>query len=119
MPSERSILWFRDIVDNIDRIQGYIHGMTEQEFLADHKTIDAVDRCLARISEAAVRLGKEAEELCGQIPWHDIRGIGNRLRHSYETIVPARIWFTVQRDLDPLRRACESVIANAPDANQS
>ena len=77
--------------------------------------IDAVERCLARISEAAIRLGTEAQELCPTIPWHDIRGIGNRLRHSYETIVPARIWFTVSHDLVPLRDACVAVISGASE----
>ena len=50
--------------------------MREQDFLADAKTLDAVERCLARISEAAIKLGADAERLCPQIPWRDIRGIG-------------------------------------------
>jgi len=106
LPSRQTSLRFRDIVDNIDRIRQHVAGMTEREFLVDIKTLDAVERCLSRISEAAVKLGTDAEQLCPQIPWRDIRGIGNQLRHGYDAIVPARIWFTIERDLAPLRDAC-------------
>lgn len=33
------------------------------------------------------------------IPWAEIRGIGNRLRHEYDTVDPVRIWRVVHRDL--------------------
>ncbi len=51
---------FQDIVENIDRIEQYVLGLDCAAFLADRKTIDAVERCLARVSEAAVKLGPEA-----------------------------------------------------------
>ena len=53
-------------------------------FRQDPKTIAAVERKLQVISEAAVRLGEQAEELCPGFPWRDIRGIGNWPRHQYE-----------------------------------
>jgi len=107
LPSRRAGLRLRDIVENVDRVQRYIAGMTQAQFLNDIKTMDAVERGLSRISEAAIKLGTQAEELCPQVPWPDIRGIGNQLRHGYDAIVPARIWFTIENDLGPLRQACE------------
>ncbi|MCB1883258.1 MAG: hypothetical protein KDG89_04550 [Geminicoccaceae bacterium] len=38
--------------------------MTAETFVGDEKTVDAVERCLSRISEAAVKLGAEAERRC-------------------------------------------------------
>ncbi len=119
MPSRHASLRLRDIVENVDRIQGYVAGMTETQFLDDPKTIDAVERCLSRISEAAIKLGDEAASICPNIPWHDIRGIGNQLRHGYDGIVPARIWFTVAHDLLPLRKACELAITHMSDDQQA
>ena len=55
-------------------------------FAADDKTADAVERCLARISEATVKLGEDAELLCPGPPWRDIRGLGNHLRHAYKRV---------------------------------
>jgi len=41
---------------------------------------------LQKISEAAARLGEDAEKLCPGAPWRDIRGIWNWLRHQYDRI---------------------------------
>ena len=53
-------------------------------FRQDPKTIAAVERKLQVISEAAVRLGEQAEALCPGLPWRDVREIGNWLRHQYD-----------------------------------
>ena len=62
------------------------------------------------ISEAAIRLKDAAESLCPGVPWRDIRGIGNWLRHAYERIDSETIWNTVQVDLPPLKSAVESAL---------
>ena len=74
------------------------------------KTIDAVERCLSRISEAAVKLGDEAERRCPTIPWGNIRGLGNRLRHDYGGIDVARVWYIVEDSLPELKDACRKVL---------
>jgi uncharacterized protein with HEPN domain len=99
-----------DIIKNIDAITSYTQGMNREQFLSDSKTYDATERCLARISEAASKLGLLAEELAPDQPWNDIRGLGNWLRHEYPNILGETIWKTVAEDLVPLRLACESAI---------
>ena len=47
------------------------------------------------------RLGPQAEELCPGIPWRDIRGIGNLLRHGYDRIDPHVIGRTVTVIMGP------------------
>jgi uncharacterized protein with HEPN domain len=73
--------------------------------------IDAVERCLSRISEAAVKLGDEALQMAPGQPWRDIRGLGNRLLHEYDLISPRDIWAIATGYLPPLRIACEKAIA--------
>ena len=70
----------------------------------DDKTMFSVQYALPAISGAARRLGDQAERLCPDISWGNIRGLGNWLRHGYDTINPQAIWSTVQTDLRPLRR---------------
>jgi uncharacterized protein with HEPN domain len=100
----------QDIVANIRRILHYTNGMSFEEYVGDTRTVDAVERCLARISEAAVRLGDAAPSLCPDVPWADVRGIGNHLRHAYETIDQRMVWRVVTRDLAPLLRACADAL---------
>jgi uncharacterized protein with HEPN domain len=55
------------------------------------------------ISEAAVRLGDDAERLSPGLPWRNIRGLGNWLRHRYDRVDIETVWNTVMDDLPPLR----------------
>ena len=109
-----------DIVENVERIEGYIAGMDRGAFERDGRTRDAVERCLERVCEAADRLGDRAEELMPGHPWGDIRGVGNRLRHAYDRINLDVIWNTVRHDLPgwaaDARRASERPRAVRGDA---
>lgn len=46
-----------DVVENAERIEGYIAGMDREAFERDGRTRDAVERCLERVCEAVYRLG--------------------------------------------------------------
>jgi uncharacterized protein with HEPN domain len=58
-------------------------------------------------------LGEDAEVLYPGVPWRDIRGIGNWLRHQYDRINPDAAWITVIDDLPPLK----AVVAKALTPN--
>jgi uncharacterized protein with HEPN domain len=77
---------FRDIANAISLIEEFTSGMDSDGFREDPRTIAAVERKLLVISEAAIRLGQEAEFRCPGPPWGEIRGIGNWLRHQDDAI---------------------------------
>ena len=63
-----------DILENLERIEGYVTGLDREAFGGDTLRRDAVERCLERICEAAFRLGAKAAELApksalGRYPW--------------------------------------------------
>ena len=103
MPFREPALSLRDILDGIDMIVQFVRGMDLEAFRADPKTVAAVERKLLLISEAAIRLGEDAYRLCPGLPWHNIRGIGNWLRHRYDRVDVETVWNTVVDDLPPLR----------------
>jgi uncharacterized protein with HEPN domain len=84
LPSDNQLRRLEDIIDNARAIARYTAGMDLAAFARDDKTYDAVERCLERISEAAAKLGEQAEALVPNQPWSKIRALGNRLRHAYE-----------------------------------
>jgi uncharacterized protein with HEPN domain len=109
---ERARDWLEDIVANCKRIDSYVKGFTFEQFAADGKTVDAVERCLQRISEAAIRIGEERlRQVAPDLPIRQVRGLGNILRHHYDRIDPKLIWDTAQFDLPPFRSACEAALA--------
>jgi uncharacterized protein with HEPN domain len=92
-------------------IEVFTDGMDIEAFRSDPRTVAAVERKLQLISEAAIRLGDEADRLCPGQPWRNIRGLGNWLRHQYDRIDLETIWRTVTTDLPPLKVAVERALA--------
>jgi uncharacterized protein with HEPN domain len=104
------------IVENADRIQGYVLDMSFEDFAANQMAIDAVERCLSKITEAAVRAGAETmDRVAPEVPLHVLRGFGNALRHDYDQIDLPTLWRTVQNDLPRLRDRCEKALEPAAD----
>lgn len=110
MPSDVPIERLTDIITNIDRIGAHLNGVMPGMEL-DEKTRDAVERCLERISEAAKKLGSAIEEAQPNIPWRNIRGLGNVLRHDYDAVDDVAIKHIIEQELGPLRRACIDELA--------
>ena len=81
--------------------QGWITGL----YRTDRKTRSAVERELQIITEAAIRLGSDAEKLCPGLDWKGFRGMGNVLRHEYHRVDDEIVWETVKAELPPLRKA--------------
>jgi uncharacterized protein with HEPN domain len=107
MLTERQRLRLEHIVENAERIATYIAGQTYAEFAASQLTIDAVERCLGRITEAGIRLGDEVmAHVVPDVPPHVYRGFGNALRHDYDLIDLHTIWLTATKDIPPLGAAC-------------
>ena len=111
MPSNDPVRRFGDIVENCDRIASYVEGYDLARFRADPRTVDAVERCLQRITEAAVKLQPRAAELLPDQDWDAMRGFGNVLRHDYDRIAEAVIWEIVTGRLPGLRADCLRAIA--------
>lgn len=111
MSSEREALRLRDIIDNTDRIEGHVAGFDFAMFSNDQKTIDAVERCLQRITEAVIKIGPERMAAISPTTSADaVRGMGNALRHDYDSIDLRIIWTTVKNSLPALRDDCSRVL---------
>ena len=110
LPSKRPSKRLEDIIENIDVIREYTVDMDFHAYLADRRTMDATERCLLRISEAAIKLGDFAEEQMPDVDWRGIRGIGNAIRHAYDQLEPKAIWAIVTTKLEPLSVATREAL---------
>jgi uncharacterized protein with HEPN domain len=115
LPFREPALSLRDILDGIDMIAEFVRGLDLEAFQEDPKTVAAVERKLLLISEAAARLGDDAERLCPGLPWRNIRGIGNWLRHRYDRVDVETVWNTVIDDLPPLRSEVLRALTMPPE----
>jgi uncharacterized protein with HEPN domain len=115
MPSKRPAASFRDIVENIERIERYSDGIARDAVFQDPMRADAIERCLQRITEAAARLGPDADRLAPGIPWRNVRAFGNHLRHGYDSLQPLSVSRIIFDDLPPLKAACLKALLRLPE----
>lgn len=107
MSTDRETLRLQDIIENIDRIEGYVAGFEFAAFEADRRTVDAVERCLQRITEAVIKIGPERmAAISPRTPVDAVRGLGNMLRHDYDRVDLGTIWRTIRESLPELRADC-------------
>jgi uncharacterized protein with HEPN domain len=119
LPSRHDIAsCLADILENLERIQGYVAGMDREQFKDNGLVRDAVERCLERVCEAAHRLGADASTLMPGQPWGDIRGMGNRLRHAYDRISLDLVWNTVRDRLPALETDTRQALEGMPDKSR-
>ncbi len=100
-----------EIAAAILRIQSYIAGMNEADFVASSLVYDAVAMNLIVIGEAVRRLDDTVLALEPNIPWRKIVGQRNRLAHGYEDIEPSWLWHTLGDSLIPLLEAVRRLSA--------
>lgn len=92
----------QDILDAIAEIQLFVTDTRFEEFQDDLKTIRAVELDLIIIGEAANTISEEVQEAHPEIAWHLMRGMRNRLVHTYFLVAPKILWDTIHQDLPPL-----------------
>lgn len=80
-------------------------GGLSSDWLLKH----AVQRAIEIISEASRALPDDVKELHPDIPWPQVRTIGNVLRHEYHGLSDRIIWGVVVDELPALKIAVTSL----------
>ena len=101
-----------DILEAIEGIEGIIRGMDFDAYKKDYRARRAVERCVEIVSEASRHLEADLTDRYPNIPWHDVRGIGNRLRHEYQRVDDGIIWLVATKSLPELKPAIRAMIAD-------
>ncbi len=112
MPFRDAQSHLRDILESINNIELFVGDMNFDAYRDDRKTRSAVERELQIITEAAIRLGDEAETLCPGQDWKGVCGMGNVLRHEYHRVDDRIVWNTVKVELPPLKEAVTPVLSS-------
>lgn len=100
------------LVDYLDRVAeaarracDYTDGMSQQTFLADVRTQQAVIMNLMIMGEVVTRLLQDNAPFLdahGAVPWRSMKGMRNRIAHGYFDINLEVAWETVQTALPEL-----------------
>jgi uncharacterized protein with HEPN domain len=102
MLSNKAQLALYNIRHNILAARRFTAGLTFEQFKQSDLHFYAVMRALEIVSEASRRLPESFRHKHSQLPWKQIMGIGNVLRHDYDNVVETIVWETTREGLDPL-----------------
>jgi uncharacterized protein with HEPN domain len=98
-----------DILTAISKIETYTYGFDYEAFLADRRTVEAVERNFEIIGEAANQISTEFQEENSHIPWHSVISFRNRLIHGYFGVDYEIVWYIIKVDLSDLKKQFETL----------
>ena len=102
----------REIADAISLAREATAGLDYEDFEADRIRNAATQRALEIVSEAVRHLPPDITDRHPNLPWKEIRAIGNKLRHEYHRVDAKTIWDIVKFEL----YALDAVVAAELDA---
>jgi uncharacterized protein with HEPN domain len=75
------MLYLRHILDAMDTVEEYLHGVDESKFKDTRLIQDGVIRQIEIIGEAVRHVSKDLRKTYPEIPWQDIAGMRDKLIH--------------------------------------
>jgi uncharacterized protein with HEPN domain len=100
-----------DVLQAIANIEADTADLDFDQFAADRRVRQLVERNLEIISEASRRIPDDLKAAEPDVPWREIAGIGNVLRHDYGEVRPDILWGVRSHRLAPLKAAVQRIIA--------
>ncbi len=101
----------------IQGIEGTLAGRNFDDFKREWAIKHAVERGIEIISEASRRLPEEVLASEPDIPWKQIKGIGNILRHEYHDISDDIVWDIVLHEIPRLKAVAERLLKEIEDGS--
>jgi uncharacterized protein with HEPN domain len=112
---DRSIrLRLNDIIRAIDGTELTIGGIDFDTFQTVFHMPRTVERCIEIVSEATRHIPQAMKAEYPDIPWHQIAGIGNVLRHDYDLVDDHITWDVAKTHFPHLRAVAVAMLAKLP-----
>jgi uncharacterized protein with HEPN domain len=94
-------------------IEGYMSGVSYDEFWDNSEKRDAVALRISVIGESARRIDRATEAKLPNIPFKSLRGMHNRIAHDYGTVDFKIVWSVTQSEIAPLVASLGSYLPKA------
>ncbi len=99
----------------IDGISNAANGKSLADFPNDWLLRHGLERGIEIISEASRSLPDEMKALHPEVPWPQVRTIGNVLRHEYHGLSDHVLWGVIVDEIPKLRMAVADLYQSLPN----
>ncbi|MGE0100878.1 MAG: DUF86 domain-containing protein [Blastocatellales bacterium] len=103
-------LYLRDIVEAAVAVDGFLAGVTQNEFLASDLIRSAVLHKLTIIGESAARISRDFADRFPEIDWAAISGFRNIAVHEYFAVDWRIVWVAAAKETPVLREQIEIIL---------
>ncbi len=103
MSKRDDAVYLTHILDAIEKIGEYLHGIDEGRFVRNSLVQDGVIRQLEIIGEAVKRLSADLRDSHAHVSWKDIAGMRDKLIHDYLGVDLEAVWTTAMQDVPMLK----------------
>ncbi len=102
--------YIKKIVEDIDFVLKHTKDLSLQSLKENEVLVDSVMFRFIQIAENAQELSPSFLEKTRHLPWHQLKGIRNRIVHAYTAIRVDIVYDTVVNDLVPFRNELEKML---------
>lgn len=106
--------YLHDMLEAARLIDGYVTGVSFDEFWHNSEKRDAVALRISVLGESAYKIDKVTEAALPSIPFKGIRGMRNRIAHDYGAVDFKIVWAVTQEEIAPLIAALEIYFKERP-----
>jgi uncharacterized protein with HEPN domain len=107
-------LYLNEILTSMDKIERYIAGVTFDEFIQREQLIDAVERNIEKIGEAAAAVPDEIRSRYPDVPWKTIVGLRNKVIHHYFAVDKEVIWQIAKKNIPETKGKIADILREYP-----
>jgi uncharacterized protein with HEPN domain len=110
--------YLQDMLDNSEKAQRFLNGVTREAFAASDEKVYAVVHALQTVGEAARHIPKSMRQRYRSIEWDDIVGMRDIVVHDYFGVDVEIVWRTVQEDLPPLANTVKKMLSDLSEEDK-
>jgi uncharacterized protein with HEPN domain len=94
------------------RIRQHTAGMNFEQFIADRKTTDAVERQFQVLGECSRKIPFSVQKRYRSIPWNSMHRLRNRISHEFYDVDAEMLWSIIQIDLEKNLAELQEITSN-------
>jgi len=104
-----------DMLEAIEGISTASQGKSFSDYQSDWLLRHGLERGIEIISEASRSLPETMKALHPQVPWPQVKTIGNVLRHEYHGLSDQILWGVIVDEIPKLRAAIDDLRRRLPE----